>query len=179
MSAVKGDEILLVLRAQVGDREALEALLRRTQPSLFRYISGLVGPSDAPDVLQEVLLRICQKLVLLREPEFFRAWAFRVSSRAAFAFLKRELRWSERYDDQVALENIADLEHEPATQLLRELPEFLQEVPPASHAVLSLHYGQDLSLAEVAAVLEISVGTVKSRLAYGLSVLRKSMERKG
>lgn len=179
MSTVKGDEVLLVLRAQVGDREALEALLRASQPGLFRYISGLVGPSEAEDVLQDVLLRICQKLMWLREPELFRAWASRISSRAAFAFLKRQHRRTDRYDHQVTLENIPDPEQDPTPQLLREFPKFLQEVPPASRAVLSLHYGQDLSLAEVAAILEISVGTVKSRLAYGLSIVRKSIERKG
>lgn len=172
------NELLWVLRAQAGDREAFEALLRATQHSLFRYISRLAGPSNAEDVLQEVLLRICQKLIWLREPELFRAWAFRISSRAAFAFLKRERRWSDRYDDQFAVENLPAPEDGHLSQLLRELPALVDEVSPASRAVLLLHYGQDLSLEEVAAVLEISVGTVKSRLAYGLSCLRKSMERK-
>ena len=53
---------------------------------------------------------------------------------------------------------------------------FLGEVSPASRAVIVLHYLEGLSLAEVAAVLGIPLGTAKSRLAYGLAVLRKKMK---
>jgi len=62
--------------------------------------------------------------------------------------------------------------------LLSEMAHFVAEISPASRAVLLLHYMQDQSLEEIAAILEINIGTVKSRLAYGLSCLRKSMERK-
>jgi len=63
------DESLWVLRAQYGDREALELLLRSVQPSLQRYLSGLVGSAHADDVLQEVLvpsLNRCHPLRLRR-----------------------------------------------------------------------------------------------------------------
>ncbi len=172
------DEALLVLRAQCGDREALETLLRASQASLFRYISSLVGPAAAEDVLQDVLIQICRKLKWLREPSLFRAWAFRVSSRAAFAQLKRDRRWLDRHEDGVPLDNLPATDRERLPQFFRELPELLEEVSPASRAVLMLHYVHDLSLEETAAVLEISPGTAKSRLAYGLSCLRQQLERK-
>ena len=54
-----------MLRAQCGDREALELLLIAVRPSLERYIRGLTGPSDAEDVLQDVLLIVYRKLTLL------------------------------------------------------------------------------------------------------------------
>ena len=62
-------ETQLVLRAQCGDREALESLLRGVQSPLTRYIAGLVGPDAAEDVLQDVFLQICRKLEWLREAE--------------------------------------------------------------------------------------------------------------
>jgi DNA-directed RNA polymerase specialized sigma24 family protein len=65
-----------VLRAQCNDREALELLLQSVQPSLSRYLAGVVGPSHADDVLQEVLIVVARKLAWLEQPEFFRAWAF-------------------------------------------------------------------------------------------------------
>jgi hypothetical protein len=61
-------EARLVLRAQSGDREALELVLCNVQASLLRYISGVVGRSGAEDVLQEVFLKICRNLKWLREP---------------------------------------------------------------------------------------------------------------
>lgn len=73
---------LWVLRAQSGDREALELLLLHVQPSLRRYLTAVVGPSDADDVLQEVLLQIYRKVKWLHAPELFPSWAFRIASRA-------------------------------------------------------------------------------------------------
>jgi DNA-directed RNA polymerase specialized sigma24 family protein len=87
-------EARLVLRAQSGDREALELVLCNVQASLLRYISGVVGRSGAEDVLQEVFLKICRNLKWLREPELFRPWAYRIASRESFAYLKRERRWA-------------------------------------------------------------------------------------
>jgi RNA polymerase sigma-70 factor (ECF subfamily) len=68
---------------------------------------------------------------------------------------------------------------EDASRLAYEIPELLEKVSPASRAVLLLHYHHELTIEEVAAVLELNLGTVKSRLAYGLSCLRNLVERKG
>jgi len=71
-------ESWLVLRAQAGDREALDSLFRSIQEPLFRYLQKMVGePDPARDILQEVLLRVYRKLSWLREPSLFRAWSFR------------------------------------------------------------------------------------------------------
>ena len=51
-------------------------------------------------------------------------------------------------------------------------------IPPASRAVLTLHFQEEMSLPEVAAILELPLGTVKSRLAYGLASLRRQLGRK-
>jgi hypothetical protein len=75
---------LWVLRAQCGDREALERLLRHVYSLLGRYLRSVVGERDADDVLQEVLVVIYRKLASLRDPELLRPWAFRIASRAAF-----------------------------------------------------------------------------------------------
>jgi RNA polymerase sigma-70 factor (ECF subfamily) len=172
--ATSKQEAQWVLRAQCSDREALELLLRNLQPSLHRYLSRLVGGSAADDVLQEVLIIVCRKLKWLETPEFFRAWAYRVASRAAFRHLKKEKRWSDRLQDEVVLDEM------PAPEVaapLDILPELLNSdaLTPASRAVLALHFQEELSLPEVAAILEIPLGTVKSRLAYGLAALRKKL----
>ena len=169
---------LLVLRAQSGDRDALESLLRDVQPTLLRYISGIVGSWGAKDVLQNVLLDIYRNLKWLRDPELFLPWAYRIASRAAFAVLKREKRWSSPDQEAVSPDDLASPRDPGFTNLFSGIPEILDQLSPASRAVLHLHYVQDLTLEEAAAVLDITVGTAKSRLAYGLSCLRKLMERR-
>ena len=170
---VTGDEdVHLVVRAQVGDREALEQVLRNVQPPLLRYASRLVGPDHAADVVQDVLIAIARKLAWLTEPRLFRPWAFRIASRAAFRHLRKEKRWAQRADED-ALAAIPASEP-PSEERLRELLAS-DELSPASRAVLLLHFQEEMPLAQVAAVLEIPVGTAKSRLAYGLEALRRHL----
>jgi RNA polymerase sigma-70 factor (ECF subfamily) len=173
--ATSRQEAQWVLRAQCHDREALELLLRSVQASLHRYLIRLVGASSADDVLQEVLIILCRKLKWLEAPEFFRTWAYRVASRAAFRHLKKEKRWSDQLRDQSTLEEIAAPVLSPPAKLLAELLNS-DVLSPASRAVLALHFQEELSLPEVAAILEIPLGTVKSRLAYGLAALRKKID---
>ena len=173
------DERQLVLLAQCDDREALEALFLRLQNSLSRYIRGLVGPSASEDVLQDVFVKIWRNVKSVENPELFRPWAYRIASRTCFEHLKRQRRWSERYDDEAVVEDLPSPGGSGSGELIAGLEAFLDHISPASRAVLLLHYGQDLSIDEVAAILDIGVGTAKSRLAYGLACLRKSARKKG
>ncbi len=164
---------MLVLLAQAGDRAALEQLLRDAYPSLRRYITSLVGAELVDDILQETSLQIFRKLAFLREPAVFRPWTFRIASRIAFSHLKHARRWQPL--DDAPPESLTTLNTdlgEPPDEAFLAL---IDHVSPASRAVLLLRYQQDLSLEETAAILEIPVGTAKSRLHYGVTTLRKHL----
>jgi RNA polymerase sigma-70 factor (ECF subfamily) len=166
-----------VLRAQSGDGEALNALLKAVQAPLYRYILSLVREESlAEDTLQEVFLRIYRKLRWLREPQVFRAWAYQIATRESFRHLKQERRLADRFRDENAGTE-ANLGLPPRDELAPELIERLQhlvaKLSPASRAVIVLYYLHEMSLDETAAVLDIPLGTVKSRLAYGLESLRQ------
>jgi RNA polymerase sigma-70 factor (ECF subfamily) len=170
-------ELVLIALAQSGDRDALEACSAATIDR-FALIMPMVGGCRADDVLQEIAPAIFQNLRYLRQPEAFRAWAFRIASRRAFRHLRREMRWTRLDTDP---ETIAAL---PAPEPLPDSLEpglltAVEQVSPASRAVLVLHHQQGLSIEETAVVLDIPVGTAKSRLAYGVSVLRKRINEKG
>lgn len=171
-----------MLRAQSGDREALNDLLKIIEQPLYRYIFRLVGERAlTEDILQEVFIKIYRKLKWLQEPEFFRPWAYRIASRDAFKHLKRERQWSGQIRDEAVIEAIpAAIPEQGLSMELRDrLPELLAHVSSASRAVIILHYLHDMSLVEVADVLGINIGTVKSRLAYGLSNLRRAFKERG
>jgi RNA polymerase sigma-70 factor (ECF subfamily) len=172
------DQTLLVLLAQAGDRTALEQLLRDAYAPLRRYVTRLAGAALADDILQETSLQIFRKLPFLREPAVFRPWTFRIASRIAFSHLKRARRWQPL--DDAPLEQLTTFDPslgEPPDEAFLDL---LDHVSPASRAVLLLRYQHDLTLEETAAILEIPIGTVKSRLHYGVITLRKYLtsERK-
>jgi RNA polymerase sigma-70 factor (ECF subfamily) len=172
------DQTLLVLLAQTGDRTALEQLLHDAYAPLRRYIRGLVGAAFADDILQETSLQIFRKLPFLREAAVFRPWTFRIASRIAFSHLKHARRWQPL--DDAPPEHLTTFNPslgEPPDEAFLTL---LDNVSPASRAVLLLHYQHGLSLEESAAILEIPIGTAKSRLHYGVTTLRKFLtsERK-
>jgi len=170
--ATPSDEIRWVIAAQCGERDALESLLRSVQPSLHRYVRRLVGDDHADDVAQVVLIAIARKVAWLSEPRFFRAWAFRIASRAAFDHLRRERRRGPHQSDDAMLDALPAPAPPPSQEMLRAILDS-DLLSPASRAVIVLHFQEELTLAEVAAVLEIPLGTAKSRLAYGLTVLRR------
>ena len=171
-------EAFLVLRAQTGDREALDALLASVQEPLYRYLLSLVRERHlAEEALQETFVRVYRKLGWLREPGLFRAWAYRIATREAFRQLKRERRWAEQVRDEDALGAIAapPPREEFAPELSARLRESVAGLSPASRAVVVLYYLHEMSLEETAAVLGVPLGTVKSRLAYGLGALRRQL----
>lgn len=172
------EQIRMILRAQAGDRDSVEALLQELQQPLRSYVSGLVGLTPAEDVLQETLFLIWRDLKWLRKPELLRPWSYRIASRCSFKWLKKN-----RVPSQTAgaVDSVDEIPapYREDLQLFTSTATFLELVSPASRAVLSLHYLHEHSLEEVAAILEISLGTAKSRLAYGLSRLREFTNKRG
>jgi RNA polymerase sigma-70 factor (ECF subfamily) len=168
----------LVLLAQSGDRAALDAILREVQGPLSGYLARVCGdPHRAEDVLQDSFVQVCRKLPWLREPEVFRAWVFRIASRIALRRLRSD---SDGRRYRAGLEDLGSIASPEAPEApfppewIDRLPALIGALSPGSRAVLSLHYREQMSLDEVASVLDVPVGTVKSRLAYGLATLRRA-----
>ena len=168
-----------VVAAQLGDRVALDALLREVQEPLFRHVSFLLGSDEAAeDTLQEVLLAISRKLGGLRDARWFRAWAFRIATRMAIRHARRRRAGYALVDLAEAEELVATPEpdEDPFDESqLATLRGALGAVPPASQLVLRMHYEHALTHVEIAEALDISIGTVKSRHHYGLQWLRRHL----
>ncbi|MFL6244526.1 MAG: RNA polymerase sigma factor [Thermoanaerobaculia bacterium] len=162
------NERSLVLRAQSGDREAFDALLREIGPVLLRYATRVTGDATlAEDVVQETFIAIIRKIAWLNDASLFRAWAYRIASRQAFRLLRKHRRFTDPIEDLPFVDA-------PSDPWQRErLLSSLEQLSPASRAVVTLHYLEEMPLADVAAVLDLPLGTVKSRLSYGLVQLRK------
>ena len=138
MSPSDQDETLLVLLTQQGDVAAFEELLRRLHGPLRQYVTRMVGASDADDVMQDAAMRIYRKIRFLREPAVFKAWAFRIATRIALAYLKRDKRWRQLENDPDLIRAIGSggsSEHDPFD---RDYLEWIDRVSPASRAAFSL-----------------------------------------
>jgi RNA polymerase sigma factor (sigma-70 family) len=163
-----------VLRAQTGDRAALDEVLRSVQHELFAYLAHYTSDAHlAEDILQDTFLIACRQLKWLRHPEYFRTWIFRIATREAWRRMHAERRRRGVPLSESAEPAAADASRPGNASEIRHLRENIEALPPNSRAVVLLHYGAGLTLSEAAAVLDVPEGTVKSRLAYALALLRE------
>jgi RNA polymerase sigma-70 factor (ECF subfamily) len=164
---------LLVVRCQLGERAAFDDLIRRWAGPLHRYALKLThDPALASDLTQEIWLRVIQGLGRLREAGQFRAWLFGIAHRTFVDRLR--VRYATPVDTGMALDEFAadeDIAVDPATA--RALASGMASLPMIEREVLTLFYLEELSLAEIAQVLGIPTGTVKSRLFRARTLLRK------
>lgn len=176
----KKTEVFLVLKAQSGETAAFDELFRSVQSRFFRYIRHLVADRElAEDILQEVFLIIYRKIKWLDDPRLFRPWAYRIASRECYRHLKKQ-RLGHTADDEVLEAMPADVPDGIFDrELVDRLPELVSRLSPESRAAIVLHYLDEFTLSETAEILDISVGTAKSRVAYGLKVLRRMIGAKG
>ncbi|MCX6169560.1 MAG: RNA polymerase sigma factor [Ignavibacteriales bacterium] len=173
-------ELILILRAQSGDKEALNSLLKTIQSQLYWYIYNMLSDkTHAKDILQEVFVIIYKKLPMLKQPEFFRSWVYRLATREIFCFIRKNSSYKELATENEQLENHSFFESENKIEevILEKLSSLVNSLSPASRSVITLHYNGGMSINEVADILNISVGTAKSRLAYGLQILREKAKQ--
>lgn len=166
----------LVARSQAGDAGALDELVRRWHPRLVRHARTLTGDREAAsDVAQEAWMAMVRGLDRLDDPVAFPAWAFRIVHSKAIDWVRKQQRRRSR--DQT-LEELANAP--PPTPRADgkdvALEAALDALAPDSRALLGLFYFEELSLAEIADVLGIPPGTVKSRLYHCRQHLRRLME---
>jgi RNA polymerase sigma-70 factor (ECF subfamily) len=171
-------EIMFVLRAQTGDKEAYNQLLKSIQKQLYWHIWNLVSDKNlTEDILQEIFVLIYKKLHQLKQPELFRPWVYRITTRETFRMIKKEKLYDEIITDCELLENISVPEEEDTLdeEIRKRIHLLINKLSPASSTVISLHYIGQLTIYEVAQTLNISANTVKSRLSYGLKSLRENI----
>jgi RNA polymerase sigma-70 factor (ECF subfamily) len=167
----------LVERAQEGDHEAFAVLVRASAPRLHAVARLILhDPERAQDATQEALVLAWRHIGALRDPDAWDAWLHRLTIRACYRLARQA-----RHRDQVELQVIADIEpaapsDDPMTVAERDrLGRELGRLPIDQRTVMVLHFYLDLPLTEAAEILDIPVGTAKSRLHRGLGTLRESM----
>lgn len=166
---------LLVLRCREGDPAALDALLVRWQEPLWRHAWRLTGTEDAAwDVLQEACIAIARDIGKLEAESVFGVWAYRIVGHKSRDWLRQHIRRRERehrYAEQTQPDE-ADAPL-PATAAVREA---LGELAEADRTLLTLRFEDGFSIDELAQMLGVPAGTVKSRLHSAKQRLRTVME---
>jgi RNA polymerase sigma-70 factor (ECF subfamily) len=163
------------MRARDGDADAFAKLVRRHQDALYRFVLRMVGVRDeALEIVQDAFLRAWQALPQWQPEAQFRTWLFRIASNAALDALRRRrvvvfepLRETfEAATDEPDPEKRLELK-----QRMAALEASLAKLSPEHREILLLREVEDMSYEEIGAVLALSEGTVKSRLARARAAL--------
>jgi RNA polymerase sigma-70 factor (ECF subfamily) len=177
----------LISGLQLGDEKAYERLIQRFQTPVYNLAWRLVNdPADASDVVQEVFLKVFRNIGHFRRDSSLRTWVYRIAvneshnrRRWLFRHRRGETGIEETFDDSEGREKpLMDMGETPfdftmnrEAQLLLE--EGLAAINPVFRDALVLREVEDMSYEEIAEILEVSLGTVKSRIMRGREALRR------
>jgi RNA polymerase sigma-70 factor (ECF subfamily) len=145
---------------------------------LLRYAARVLGGSDsaeaARDVVQETWMGVIRGLRGLRDPAQFSPWIYGIATRKCADAIRANTR-RRRLDAQTAAgESFRPVEN-PTTEQQIDLTAAIRELPPMHRAVVHLFYREELSVEEIASVLGIPAGTVKSRLHHARDALKRQL----
>ncbi len=169
---------LLVIKCQQGEKEALDELVGRWQKRLWQYAYRVTGSESAAwDIVQEAWFSIVKGLPKLKDSSVFPNWAFRIANNKCNDRL-RGLQRQSHLNGQLA----EDAQSQPGEKKnahgkTESLQAAVAKLSPDRRALLSLRYHEEFDIGQIAEILSVPEGTVKSRLHRTVNELRQLMER--
>jgi len=171
---------LLVLQCQNGDKKAFSLLVKRWHAKLCKQAYFYTKNIDiAKDIAQDSWGVIINKISSLKEPNSFGAWALTIVNRKAVDWLRKQKKHKERlytyyensrtdYDTNSNTNNIEDV----TINITKTILKTIKKLPGNQQIILTLFYVEEYSIHEISTILNISKGTVKSRLFYAREKLK-------
>ncbi len=177
------DEKEVIARATEGDGEAFARLYGRYFDKIYRYIYLRVGNrAEVEDLTQEVFVKALEAIGSYKWRSLpFGSWLFRIAHNHTVDHLRR----TSKVERTAWEDNVAYVEEPNPAGIaerrleIEELRDKMEKLPAAQRAVISLRFGGELSVAEVAKVLGKSPGTVKALQHGGIAALKKMMSEDG
>jgi RNA polymerase sigma-70 factor (ECF subfamily) len=181
--AAADEDADLVARAKGGDRRAFDALVERHLPRVWRVVYRVLRHrEDTEDVVQEVFVTAHRSLREFRGDAKLSTWLHRIAVTRAINHAERASERVRRTSEPIeAAGEPASTAPTPlhaleAKELRRRLADCLDKVPETWRAVLALRDAEQMAYEEIAAVLGLALGTVRSRLARARQMLQECVE---
>ena len=181
------EERKIIKKAAAGSADAFEQLLLKYQTPIYNLCLRMTGnPEDAADMTQEAFLKAWRSLSSFQFESSFSTWLYRLTTNTCLDYLrsqKRRPQCSLTVEDDDGEEQVLDVTDEaptPEEALLSaeersQLVHALSQLEASQRQIITLRVVNDLSYAEIAEILDVKEGTVKSRLARARDNLRKKL----
>ncbi len=185
------DEKKCIRKATKGDAHAFEELVIRYQGQVYNLCLRMTGnPEDAADMTQEAFLKVWKHLDGFQFDAAFATWLYRLASNCCLDFLRSQKRRPtvsltvENEEDGEQIMDVADAQPTPEEAAIsneekEQLHLAMSQLDDEQRQILTLRVVNDLSYADIAEILEIKEGTVKSRLSRARENLRKKLSEIG
>ncbi len=169
-------EQVLILRCQIGDKDAFAGLIERYQAPLRYFISRLsANPEMAEDIFQDTWLTVIRRIHTLKKIDAFSTWLYRIARNKVYQQLRRKRKLSE-LNENIAVPN--DTENDVfSSEDAAKIHRCLKELLPEYREVLMLRFLEQMSYEQISQVINCRLGTVKSRIHYAKLALKKEMEK--
>ncbi|RPI86739.1 MAG: RNA polymerase sigma factor [Chloroflexi bacterium] len=170
----------LVLELQRGSLEALGFIYDRHQKMVYRTALVITGdPESAADLVQDVFLRLYRFSDRIDPERPLEPWLYRITANLSYTWIKKNRRWLPSLEEvaewlagTVRVENNSSHEYNDDWHQINTA---ISALPAQQRMVIVLYYVNDLPLQEISEILDVPVGTVKSRLHYGREVLKRHL----
>jgi len=163
-----GEESLLVLRIQAGDREAFKDLVRSSQQRVFQLAFAFFGNrEDAMDIVQETFLRLHQKIGSYKEGFSLQGWVMQIAKNLCVDYFRKHYRRRREVEAGVSLDDLQVASEESASaRKASDLKDLLSRsihlLADKQRTIFIMRHFNELQVEEIARMLNISPGTVKS-----------------
>ena len=169
-------EQLLLLRCQIGDKDAFAELIERYERPLRYFINRLLDNSElTEDIFQDTWLTVIRRIHGLREIDAFPAWLYRIARNKVYQQLRKKRNVS-GLDENIAVVDHAE-EDDFSVEDAAKVHKSLKELPPEYREVLMLRFLEQMSYQQISQVLDCKLGTVRSRIHYAKLALKKELEK--
>lgn len=181
------DERVLIDRAKNGEGPAFKELVDRFKVNIYRLAFDMIGNRhDAEDVAQEVFLKAYRSLALFRGDAKFGTWIYRITVNACYDHKSKRsftaMKPKEELEEDENMKPLyhAEREHDPQVKaesslMQMHIEQALEKLSPRERSIFVLRHYSDLPLKEIARILRISEGTVKSMLFRALQRLQREL----
>ncbi len=196
--AIRSDDAALVAELKAGSEAAFGLLIGQYQQQIYSLIArSLQDPADAADITQDVFVKVFRSIRSFHGDSSLRTWLYRIALHEA----SNQRRWWTRHKRQeitidspldgdddgqslclgatLADGRVSPYDHAAQAQLRQRVESALREVPEAFRTVVVLREIEGFAYEEIAEILQVNLGTVKSRLTRGRAALRALLTSDG
>jgi len=174
----------LIEQVKQGDEHAFEQLYRDFYKLAFYFALHLCqNEADAKDAVQDTFIEIHRSIATLKENSYFKAWMYKIVHSKCKKIFRKNKHVTTDFEDEPLMSTIKEERMEFTPEQFTRfhsdkevLQSCIDQLPQSQRDIIMLYYLEQMSIKEISDILDIPVGTVKSRLSYGRTYLKRVLE---